>query len=125
MTATFAKLKPLLYLVVGFFAALGVLSVTPGHPAQASTSPGVNLGALLTQFYALQATVASQASTIAALQAKTAPLNVSGTTLTIKGVNVAIVDGTGSTNSTSGLGNLTIGYNATGKCQWRHAHRQP
>ena len=114
MTATFTKLKTLLYVALGFFAALGVLSVAPSHPAQASTSPGVNLGNLLTQFYALQATVASQASIISALQAKTAPLSVSGSNFNITGVNVHIVDGTGSTNSTSGLGNLTIGYNAIG-----------
>ena len=38
-------------------------------------------------------------------------MSLSGTELTISGVNVRIVDGSGSTNSTSGLGNLTIGYN--------------
>ncbi|MFO0891205.1 MAG: hypothetical protein U0790_18935 [Isosphaeraceae bacterium] len=46
-----------------------------------------------------------------AVEAKTAPLSVNGTTLSISGVNVQIVDGTGSTQSDSGLGNLTVGYN--------------
>ena len=54
------------------------------------------------------------------LETTTAPLSVSGTpgtfpaTLSITGVNVHILDGTGSTQSTSGLGNLIVGYNALG-----------
>ncbi len=42
--------------------------------------------------------------------------NVGGTNtlLTIKGVNVQIVDGMHKTSSTSGLGNLILGYNAAG-----------
>jgi hypothetical protein len=49
-----------------------------------------------------------------AVEAKTAPQSMSadGTTLTFSGVNVQIIDGTGSTVSNSGLGNLTVGYNA-------------
>ncbi len=46
-----------------------------------------------------------------AVEAKTAPLSLNGTTLTISGVNVQVVDGSGATDSTSGLGNLTVGYN--------------
>jgi hypothetical protein len=48
-----------------------------------------------------------------AVEAKTAPLSFDGTTLTISGANVQIVDGTGQTVSNSGLGNLTVGYNAS------------
>jgi len=40
------------------------------------------------------------------------PFTVNGTTVKLSGYNMQIVNGTGSTNSTSGLGNLLIGYNA-------------
>jgi hypothetical protein len=50
---------------------------------------------------------------LAALEQKTAPLSVSGTALVITGVNVFIQDGSGNTDSGSGLGNLTIGYNGS------------
>ena len=131
MSKTTSKLKPFFFALVGFFAALGVLSFSHVGPAQAQ-SPGVNLAQLVAQVNALQGTVTSQgntitsqAATISALQAKTAPLSVSNdpyaggtnTLLTIKGVNVQIVDGKGSTNSRSGLGNLIIGYNAAGNDQ--------
>lgn len=46
------------------------------------------------------------------VEAKTAPISVAGTDFTITGKNVFIVDGSGDTESTSGVGNLTIGYNA-------------
>jgi uncharacterized coiled-coil protein SlyX len=49
---------------------------------------------------------------VTSLETKTAPLSVAGTDFIVSGMNVHIVDGTGSTQSTSGLGNLTIGYNA-------------
>lgn len=38
-------------------------------------------------------------------------LSLSGTDLTLSGVNVHVVDGTGSTAGTSGLGNVIVGYN--------------
>ena len=57
---------------------------------------------------------ASDEGHISALQTLTQPLTLSGTDLTIAGVNVHIIDGTGSTNSVAGLGNLIIGYNALG-----------
>ena len=104
MTTAFRKLNHLFLLAVGFFAAAGLLSLTQGHPVQAQ-SPGVTLAALAAQVDSLKAQVA-------ALQAKTAPLSVTGKTLTITAVNVSLVDGTGNTNSTSGLGNLIIGYNS-------------
>ena len=63
------------------------------------------------QITTLQNTVAAQGTTIAAQQVKLAPVTVSGTDYTISGFNVRIVDGGGDTSSTSGLGNLTIGYN--------------
>ncbi len=48
-----------------------------------------------------------------AVEAKTAPLSLNGTTLTVSGVNVQVVNGSGATASNSGLGNLTVGYNAS------------
>ncbi|MGI4790649.1 MAG: hypothetical protein ACRYFS_17580 [Janthinobacterium lividum] len=44
-------------------------------------------------------------------------LSLSGTDLTITGVNVHIVNGQKSTQTANGLGNLIIGYNATGNDQ--------
>jgi hypothetical protein len=46
-----------------------------------------------------------------AIEAKTEPISVAGTDFLISGKNVRIVDGSGATNSDSGLGNLTVGYN--------------
>lgn len=98
---------------VGVLSTLGALSLTHIGPVQAK-SPGVSLASLVKRLNADEAT-------IAALKAKTAPLSVSGTDLTIKGVNVHIVDGSGSTDDfvfvgtkhkrLTGLGNLIIGYN--------------
>jgi len=56
----------------------------------------------------------SQAAEIAALKDKTASISVAGNAFVITGKNVFIQDGSGDTNSVSGLGNLTIGYNAVG-----------
>ncbi len=56
-------------------------------------------------------TLSSLNSRLTAVEARTAPLSVTGNTFTITGKNVQIVDGTGRTDSVSGLGNLTVGYN--------------
>jgi hypothetical protein len=142
MTTLFAKGKTLLAVAVGFFAAVGILSLVHIGPAQASTSPGVNLAMLVSRLSAAEATILSQGTTIAsqgttidslhkaivsqdnaisALKATIAPISLSGTDLTIKGVNVHIVSGRGYTDdgtqgevpdaTLSGLGNLIIGYN--------------
>ncbi len=59
-------------------------------------------------------TLASLNTRLTAVENKTAPLSYNSTTklLTVSGANVMIVDGTGSTESSSGLGNLQVGYNA-------------
>jgi cell division protein FtsB len=64
------------------------------------------------QITALQSADTALGNRITPLETKTASLSVSGTDFIISGMNVQIVDGTGSTESASGLGNLTIGYNA-------------
>ncbi len=92
-------------ITVGALSTLGALSLTHVGPAQAK-SPGVSMASLTARLSADEAT-------IAALKAKTAPLSVSGRDLTITGVNVHIIDGTGRTINTSGLGNLIIGYNGS------------
>ncbi len=48
----------------------------------------------------------------AAQVAALGPFSLSGSDLSLTGVNVHLVDGSGSTNSATGLGNLIIGYNA-------------
>ncbi len=59
-------------------------------------------------------TLASLNARLIAVENKTAPLayDSADKLLTVSGTNVMIVDGTGATSSTSGLGNLQIGYNA-------------
>lgn len=115
--------------VMGMLAALGFLSLSRSNPAHAQ-GPGVNLTALYNQVQTLQATVNAQQTTITnqqttinALKALTSPLSLSGPDFTITGVNVHIVSGSGRTDdntsadpgsSLTGLGNLIIGYNATG-----------
>lgn len=44
---------------------------------------------------------------------KTVPITVVDSSFYITGMNVFVEDGSGSTNSSSGLGNLTIGYNGS------------
>jgi len=56
-------------------------------------------------------TLTSLNNRLTVVEARTAPLSVTGNTFTITGKNVQIVDGTGRTSSVSGLGNLTVGYN--------------
>ena len=59
-------------------------------------------------------TLASLNTRLTAVENKTAPLAYNAATklLSVTGANVMIIDGTGSTESTSGLGNLQVGYNA-------------
>src|SRR5262249_18475326 len=56
-------------------------------------------------------TLASLATRVTALEAKLKYLTTSGTSMYITGANLFIRNGTGATNMTNGLGNLTIGYN--------------
>ena len=102
----FTKLKPLLTLLVGFLAALGVLSLTHVGPAQAQ-SPGVTLAQLVATVNTLKAQVAALQADNTALKAKTAPLSLSNgvgpnTELTFTGVNVRIVSGHGYTDDGTG-----------------------
>ncbi len=59
-------------------------------------------------------TLSSLNARLTAVENKTAPLayNAGTKLLSVTGANVMIIDGTGATESTSGLGNLQIGYNA-------------
>ena len=100
--------------------ALALLFGAMTLPAWTQASPITDLQA---QVAALQQTVAtlhntvtSQATQIAALQSLkplAAVLSYDSVSKTIKvtGVNVQIVNGTGSTSTTNTLGNLIIGYN--------------
>ncbi|MBC8101398.1 MAG: hypothetical protein H7Z41_02260 [Cytophagales bacterium] len=74
----------------------------------------VRLSSLENQHAALYSVaINSTLPKVTALENKTAPLTLSGTNLTLSGVNVRIVSGSGNTDDTTGLGNLTIGYNLT------------
>jgi len=122
--------KSLLCAFSGFCAAFGVLALTQGHPAQAQNpvpNPSAGMQALAARLNADEVEIAALQADNTALKAKTAPLSVSGTDLTITSVNVHLVSGSGSTNdgtadafgnpvagkSLSGLGNLIIGYNTS------------
>ena len=125
MSSYLLKLKPFGLVTVGVLSTLGTLSLAHLGPAQAQ-SPGVNLAALLARLTADEATIKTQGSTIATLQALTAPLSLSNdpfvagknNLLTITGVNVRIINGLGAAaanaGTINGLGNLTVGYNVVG-----------
>ena len=68
MTTPFAKFKTPLFAALGVLSTLGVLSLTPGHPAQA-LGPGVNLAALVAQVNALTTQQAADEATITADEA--------------------------------------------------------
>lgn len=130
----YTALRSLGLLAIGALSALGALSLAHVGPAQAQ-SHTVTLAALDARVQADEAKINLQSRRIgilqvqnAALRRKTAPLSLSGHDLTITGVNVHIVSGSGSTsdgttvpddpNDTpvpgkrlTGLGNLIIGYN--------------
>ena len=104
----------------GLLAALGVAWLVAQQGEHALSAPQTgglpDLAKRVAGFEAkvasLQQTVDSKSAEIVALQTKTAPISVAGNDFTISGKNVFIQDGSGSTNSNTGLGNLTIGYNA-------------
>ena len=68
-THTFARFKAPLFAALGFFAAVGVLSVTHLGPAQAQ-SPGVNLAALVARLNADDTKLAADDVKLAADDAK-------------------------------------------------------
>ena len=87
------------------------------HPLSAQQTGG--LPAWEQRVAALEAALASAqqkntdlAERLAAVEAKTVPISVDGNDFKITGKNVFIQDGSGQTNGQTGLGNLTIGYNA-------------
>ncbi|HEX5322792.1 MAG TPA: hypothetical protein VFW40_03320 [Capsulimonadaceae bacterium] len=140
------------FFIAGASLALAAIFAVPAHADRDGGLPALEaqVAALQAQVQALQKnqtndraamtalqnTVASQAATITALTAKTAPLSVqdgvgTGTELYFTGVNVHIITGLGATNGdpanpfdfrgdsgpivTNGLGNLIIGYNVLGR----------
>ena len=58
--------------------------------------------------------IAALNARLLAVEAKTAPISVADTDFMIIGKNVSIVDGSGATESSTGLGNLIVGYNENG-----------
>jgi hypothetical protein len=110
-----------LLMVLGLAWLVGQPGVRSLSADQAGGLPALEkrVAALEALVKSLQQTNSGQAAEIAALNArllavegKTAPISVAGTDFVIAGKNVFIVDGSGATESDSGLGNLTIGYNA-------------
>jgi hypothetical protein len=78
---------------------------------QLTSQQAGQIEALTLQLQASQQTIAQLVTRIESVERKTAPIGIDGDNLTISGVNVFIIDGSGSTRSDTGLGNLTIGYN--------------
>jgi hypothetical protein len=110
-----------LLMIVGLAWLVGQPGVRSLSADQAGGLPALEkrVAALEALVKSIQQTNGGQAAEIAALNArllavegKTAPISVAGTDFVIAGKNVFIVDGSGATESDSGLGNLTVGYNA-------------
>ena len=80
--------------------------------AQINSEQAAMISALTNRLNQVDATLAAHGSRIVAVETKTAPIQVSGRNFVITGKNVFIQDGSGNTASSTGLGNLTIGYNA-------------
>jgi hypothetical protein len=120
----------------GLLMVLGLswLVSQPGVRSLSADQSG-GLPALAQRVAALEQVNAGQAAEIAALknrliqaemelaaldaglmdvEAKTAPISVVGTEFQIIGKNVSILDGSGGTESNTGLGNLIVGYNEDG-----------
>lgn len=69
--------------------------------------------ALLTDdLNALESTVELLTDNLSAVEAKLANVNVDGNDVIFEGVNVIIRNGAGSTDTTNGVGNLIVGYDA-------------
>ena len=109
-----------LLMVLGLAWLVGQPGVRSLSADQAGGLPALEkrVAALEALVKSLQQPNSGQAAEIAALNArllavegKTAPIGVAGTDFVIAGKNVFIVDGSGDTESHSGLGNLTVGYN--------------
>jgi hypothetical protein len=78
----------------------------------ANTDQAAEIEALETRLDQAEADLAALDAGLQAVEAKTAPISVAGADFVIAGKNVSIVDGSGATKSDSGLGTLTVGYNA-------------
>ena len=104
---------------------LSMLGSGPG-PAQGQETGGLpNLAARVADLEALVESLQSVntdqtarfrvlTERLAVVEAKTAPIGVFDDDFVITGKNVYIVDGSGDTESDSGLGNLIVGYNENG-----------
>jgi hypothetical protein len=79
---------------------------------QTNTSQAAQIAALQSRLVQDEATLTSLNAQLLVVEAKTAPISVAGTDFMIIGKNVFIQDGSGQTDGGTGLGNLTIGYNA-------------
>ena len=80
-----SKLKPFFFALLGFFAAVGVLSFAHVGPASAQ-SPGVNLAQLAATVSSLQSTVTNLQSTVTNLQST---VTSQGSTITSQAAKIA------------------------------------
>jgi hypothetical protein len=90
---------------------VAALEAMVGELQQVNTGQAAEIAALKARVAQVEGQQAALANRVSAVEVKTAPVSVTATTYTIAGRNVFIQDGTGDTESASGLGNLTIGYN--------------
>jgi hypothetical protein len=88
----------------------GLSDRVTGTEGRLSTAEG-QISSLGGRVTTAEGQISSQGTRLTAVEAKTAPISVSGNNFVITGKNVFIQNGTGSTASNNGLGNLTIGYN--------------
>ena len=71
----------------------------------------VAIGLLLSQTQSAASRQGGIPERVAALEAKTRFISTVGTEMSITGANLHILNGTGQTETTNGLGNLIVGYN--------------
>jgi len=99
-------------------AEITSLKTTVSAQANAVLSNSSKTGITSSQVSAISANSAktgitsSQASAITSNSAKTKAMSVNNNTVRFTGVNVQVVNGTGSESSINGLGNLIVGYNS-------------
>ena len=113
---TLADPRDLVPAVAALETAVATLQSQVATLQTTNTSLTAQVGTLNTQVSNLQTANSSLTAQVNAIKANSVfGLNgvfaLNGTTATFTGVNVQIIDGTGATASTSGLGNLIVGYN--------------
>jgi hypothetical protein len=93
---------------------VAALEATVASLQQANAAQAAQIAALKNRLDQDEVELAALDAGLTDVEAKTAPIRVVGTEFQIIGTNVSILDGSGATESKTGLGNLIVGYNENG-----------